>query len=77
MEALMETQPRIFRLVNPANKLDLFAIGIDMGDQAITYRWSRQFGVHSSAETARLIFGKITELRLIWEEDFADAPIAA
>ena len=72
----MEAQPRIFRMVNPENKQDLFAIGIDMGDQAITYRWCRQFGMHASAETARLIFSRITDLRLIWEEDFADAPVA-
>jgi|GEM_PF-6088410 len=73
----MSTHARIFRLVNPVDKLEVFAIGIEMADQAITYREGNQFGVHTSAETARLLFSKITELRLIWDDDFEDAPIAA
>lgn len=73
----MNRRPRIFNLVNPENKLEIFAIGIDMGDEAVTYREGNRFGVHSSAGGALRLFSRITELRLIWEEDFDDAPIAA
>ena len=72
----MDARPRIFNLVNPENKLEVFAVGMDLGDEAVTYRQGNRFGVHRSVDSAYALFSKITELRLIWEEDFEDAEIA-
>lgn len=73
----MNARPRVFNLVNPEDKYEVFAIGIDLGDEAVTYREGNRFGVHNSAEGALRLFSKITELRLIWEEDWEEAPLAS
>lgn len=73
----MNTRPRAFSLVNPADKREVFAVGIDLGDEAVTYRERNQFGLHTSARSALALFSKITELRLVWADDWDDEPIAA
>lgn len=69
--------PQAFSLVNPDNKHEIFAVGLELGDEAVTYRDGNQFGTHSSAFSALLLYSKITELRLVWTEDWDDEPIAA
>ncbi|WP_116050075.1 hypothetical protein [Amycolatopsis palatopharyngis] len=68
----MRCRPRLFTLVNPENDQDVFAVGIDMGDEAITYRPRDQFGVHESAKAALRLYSVITEVRLEWDDGWDD-----
>jgi hypothetical protein len=70
----MRTAPRLFTLVSVDDEYQIYMVGIDMGDEAITYRPAldgdkRHFGVHSSAESALRAYRLITDVRIIWDDE--------
>jgi hypothetical protein len=78
----MLSAPRLFSLVSVENEYEIYLVGIDMGDEAITYRPAfdgrgSQFGVHSSAEAALKIHRMIADLRLIWNDDHPTKALAS
>lgn len=69
----MNEHPRLFMLVNPANSAQIFAVGVHMGDEAVTFRRDPdsgpQFATHGSAQGAHRFYSRVTELDLIWEDE--------
>jgi hypothetical protein len=70
----MPTWPRLFTLASIDDEYQIYLVGIDLGDQAITYRPAldgdkSQFGVHPSAESALRVYRRVGDLQLIWEDD--------
>jgi hypothetical protein len=70
----MLTWPRLFTLASIDDEHQIYLVGIDLGDQAITYRPAldgdkSQFGVHPSAESALQVYRRVGDLQLIWEDD--------
>lgn len=70
----MDAHPRLFLLVNPENHEQIFAVGVDMGDEAITYRRDQedrpQFGLYGSRARAHRYYNRfVVELDLIWADE--------
>jgi hypothetical protein len=70
----MRTSPRLFTLTSVDDEYEIFMVGIDMGDEAITYRPrldgdKSHFGVHTSAEMALKTYRVVADIQLIWDDE--------
>jgi len=72
---------RLFALVNDAQDDKVFAWGMEIASpeesEAVIYRKdpvTKQlaFGVHETAEAALQLYGRLHELRLVWDEECED-----
>jgi hypothetical protein len=69
----MYQQPRLFVLVDAGNENAIYAVGVDLGDEAVTFRRDpqssrSQFGRHESPQSAHAIFNRLHCLELQWPD---------
>lgn len=69
----MQQQPRLFMLVSAEDENAIYAVGVDFGDEAVTFRLDpqtrqSQFGRHESPQSAHAIFDRLHCLELRWPD---------
>lgn len=67
--------PRLFTLVSTEDDSLIYAVGIDLGDEAVTYRrdpvtGNTVFHLHASAEGAHRVLNRVTPLTLCWDDEW-------